>query len=656
MSLVVLGLAATALLVVPGVIVGLAARLPVTVALVCSPALTLGPVGIGTVTLGVLGVRWAWWSALAVLAVTVALAAALAVPLTRRWGPDRAAGGGPRGAVEVGVPAAGIALGAAAALITMLRRLSLHDVPQQWDAQWHANTIRFIAETGTASPLDLGLLRNQESRAPLFYPDAVHALAAFLEPLSGYDTVAVYNTLIVVLPALLLPVSAAALAWWVVRGRRPAREAAWVAAAAAALSASFTAVPYLEVWVQAMPSLLATALAVPTALLVSSCPARPSRVPVAVLALVGLFSLHPSGAFVAAALVGARWAAGQLWRPVRGRLRDLAALASVAVLTVLALLPQVGGVLSQQADITVQTFPEQTTLTQAMGDAVLQRTRHLLELGPQWPLLGLAAVGLLVALALRAWWFVLAWVGFVVLCVSAIHPAPFRGALLPLTGVFYNDPRRITSVITLLLPVMAGLAVVAAVLVVARAAGWAVRRAPGRADGTTLRRGLVAAGVLAGLVLAVGLAAGYAPRNAEMADRARDGRLISPADQAMFTVLAGLPGAQDGTVLNQPYDGLGWAYAITGVRTQIRHYYEPTYGPEQRVLLDAVDRAGEDRAVDDALRALDVRYVIVSTPLYDPRQAPPPGFADLDAAPGLSKVYDNGEARIYAVRATAPPT
>ncbi|WP_333620219.1 DUF6541 family protein, partial [Dietzia sp.] len=41
----------------------------------------------------------------------------------------------------------------------------LTNVFQGWDAHWHANYLRFIADTGLASPDDAGLLQNQETQA-----------------------------------------------------------------------------------------------------------------------------------------------------------------------------------------------------------------------------------------------------------------------------------------------------------------------------------------------------------------------------------------------------------------------------------------------------------------------------------------------------------
>ena len=64
-------------------------------------------------------------------------------------------------------------------------------------------------------------------------------------------------------------------------------------------SASFTAVPYVEFDTASMPNLAAFGVAVPTMLLVCSTVQHRDRIPLAILALVGVFSVHITGGVVA---------------------------------------------------------------------------------------------------------------------------------------------------------------------------------------------------------------------------------------------------------------------------------------------------------------------------------------------------------------------
>ena len=115
------------------------------------------------------------------LALVTALAWCLRKALGRFRDSDaetRAAARGPALLV-----AAGVLVGAGFIGFTAFR--GIHDwqsIPSTWDAVWHANTIRFILDTGQASPTHMGELRNIETHEALYYPSTFHALALGAEP------------------------------------------------------------------------------------------------------------------------------------------------------------------------------------------------------------------------------------------------------------------------------------------------------------------------------------------------------------------------------------------------------------------------------------------------------------------------------------------
>ena len=203
-------------------------------------------------------------------------------------------------------------------------------IPSTWDAVWHANTVRFILDTGQASSTHMGELRNVETHAPLYYPSVFHALTAVFCQLTGAAPTTGYTLSSVAASVWLFPSSAAMLTWFCIRPRTSEWRAAGAAATAAALSASFTSVPYVEFGVAAMPNLAAYGVAVPTLVLITSTLRHRDRIPVAVLALVGVFSVHLTGGFVVILFLVAWWLLDALWHPVRGRLADVLTLAAVA--------------------------------------------------------------------------------------------------------------------------------------------------------------------------------------------------------------------------------------------------------------------------------------------------------------------------------------
>ncbi|CRZ17581.1 transmembrane protein alanine and leucine rich [Mycolicibacterium neworleansense] len=458
-------LIALLLLVIPGALIARAGGLTAWTAVAVGPALTYGTVALTIVPLGAIGVPWNAWTALFAVAVVAAIAAGLRRVLARYRDRDAETfGAGTRPAMVV---AAGVLLGAALIAAAAIAGLPhWQSIPSTWDSVWHANTIRWILDTGQASPTHMGELRNVETHEALYYPSAFHALAAVYCQLTGAAATTAYTVSSVTAAVWLFPVSAAVLTWKMVRPRTCEMRTAVAAATAAALTASFTAVPYVEFDVAAMPNLVAYGLAVPVFALIISTPAHRDRIGLAVLATVGVFSVHLTGGVVTALLVAIWWLAEALWRPVRGRVPDFLALAAVAVPTLLIMLPQFLGVL-QQADIIVgHAFVNHLGKKYSLFAAVVQHTRHLNDFPIQNALIALAGIGGLVMLVKKIWWPLAVWL---ILIASIVHSgAPFGGPLGVITGkfsdLFYSDPRRLSAVVTMLYAPMAAIGLVALVL------------------------------------------------------------------------------------------------------------------------------------------------------------------------------------------------
>src|SRR6201993_5512247 len=339
------------LLITPGTIVARITQLTWPVAIAVGPALTYGVVALAIIPFGALGIPWNGWTALAALVVVCVVMTGLQLLLARYRDTEaeaRGIGGWP--ALTIG---AGVLLGALLIMWAAYRGLPhWQSIPSTWDAVWHANEIRFILDTGQASSTHMGELRNVETLAPLYYPSAFHALAAVLRQLTGAAPTTAYTLSSVAAAVWLFPVSAAVLTWQLLRSRTTEWRTAGCAAAAAAMSASFTAVPYIEFDTASMPNLAAYGIAAPTMVLILSALRHRERIPLCVLALLGVFSVHATGGVVVALFVAAWWLCDGLWRPVRGRLSDVATLLWGAVPSALVLLPQFAGVM-KRADIIV---------------------------------------------------------------------------------------------------------------------------------------------------------------------------------------------------------------------------------------------------------------------------------------------------------------
>ncbi len=638
-------LIALLLLVSPGAIVARAGRLTWPTAVAVGPALTYGVVALTVIPFGALGIPWNAWTALFATALLTGAALCLRIVLRRYRDVDaesRAASRGPALVV-----AAGVVLGAALIGLAAVRGLpQWQSIPSNWDAVWHANAIRFILDTGQASPTHMGELRNIETQEALYYPSTFHALGAVLSQLTGAAPTTAYTLSSVAAAIWLFPVSAATLTWQLLRTRTDEWRTAGAAATAAALSASFTAIPYVEFDTASMPNLASYGIAVPTMVLIVSALRHRDRIPLAVLALLGVFSVHITGGVVTVLLVAGWWVFDALWRPVRGRIADVISLLLIAIPTVALLLPQFLGVLQQAEIIVGHEFVTHEGRKRGLIDAVVQHTRHLNDFPIQWTLIILAAAGAIILLVRRIWWPLAVWLLLVVSIVhsSATFGGPIGGLIGKFSDLFYSDPRRLSAVVAMLLAPAAGIAM----FTLAAWAVAAVRRLLDRGDQKAWYA--VTASVVLSACLAIGVA--YLPRHQFLFGEKYDSVLIDDKDLEAFAYLATLPGARDTLIGDANTDGTAWMYAIAGLHPLWTHYdYPVQQGPgyHRFIFWAYADDADTDQRVADAVKALDIRYVVTSTPVVR-GFVMPDGLVSLDRSRSWEKIYDNGEARIYEWR------
>jgi hypothetical protein len=642
------------LLIAPGTIVARITQLTWPVAIAVGPALTFGVVALAIIPLGALGIPWNGWTALAALVAVCVVMTGLQLLLARYRDAEaeaRGIGGWP--ALTV---AAGVLLGVLLIMWAAYRGIThWQSVPSTWDAVWHANEVRFILDTGQASSTHMGELRNVETHQPLYYPSVFHALAAVFCQLTGAAPTTGYTLSSVAASIWLFPTSAAMLTWHLLRPRITVWRTAGAAATAAALSASFTSVPYIEFGVAAMPNLAAYGVAIPTFVLITSTLRHRDRISVAVLALVGVLSVHLTGGFIVILFLLAWWLGDAWWHPVRGRLSDVLTLAAVAVPTALILAPQFIGVLKQADIIAGHAFPSFKTVKQGVIDALLLHTRHLNDFPTQYGLVALAAIGMGILLYRKIWWPPALWV---VLTVATIYSgAPFHnplGAVIEgLSTFFYNDPRRLTSVVTMLVTPMAGIAVFAAVMLlvaVAKRVTDRFRQLPAPVWVSTTAVLLVVTTVL--------IARHYFYRHLVLFGDKYDSVMIDQRDLMAMAYLAKLPGAHNTLIGNANTDGTAWMYAVADLHPLWTHYDYPQQtgpGPERYIFWAFARRGDSDPRVVDAIKALNIRYILTSTPTVR-GFAVPEGLVSLEKSKSWTLIYDNGGARIYEWRGNAPAT
>jgi hypothetical protein len=626
------------LLIAPGAIVGRIAQLTWPIAVAVAAALTYGVVALAIIPFGALGIPWNGWTALAALAAVCLLMAGLQLVFARYrdiGAEPLGIGGWPAMTVAAGVLLGALLVGWAA------WRGIVHwqSIPSTWDAVWHANTVRFILDTGQASSTHMGELRNVETHAVLYYPSVFHALTAVFCQLTGAAPTTGYTVTSVAASVWLFPSSAAVLTWFLARPVTSQWRAAGVTATAAALSASFTSVPYIEFGVAAMPNLAAYGVAIPTFVLIASTVRHRDRIPVAVLALVGVFSVHLTGGFVVILFLVSWWLLDALWHPVRGQLADALILTAVAVPTGLILAPQFIGVLRQADIIAGHAFPSFKSVQQGVIDALLLHTRHLNDFPIQYGLVVLCGIGLGIFLYKKIWWPVAVWV---VLTVATIYSgAPFHNAagafIEGFSQFFYNDPRRLTAVVTMLLTPMAGTALFVVVTAVILGVKRLVRPLPAPV--------WVAATAVVLTVATVFSGRHYLYRHLVLFGDKYDSVMVSQKDLDAMAYLATLPDAKNTIIGNSNVDGTAWMYAVADLHPLWTHYDFPQQtGPGYfRYIFWSRANSGNPWVVE-AVRVLNIRYILTSEPTVR-GFAVPEGLRSLEKSKSWAKIYDNAGAK-----------
>jgi hypothetical protein len=132
-------------------------------------------------------------------------------------------------------------------------------ISETYDAVYHYNAIRYIEQTGKASPLTIGTLGQPSSRGN-FYPDAWHLMATLLAQLTGAPILVVATVTCLVIAVLLWPLGCLLLARHLF-GVTGARATAAVIITGM-LSSLFGAFPWMMTgWGMLWPNTLGMALA-----------------------------------------------------------------------------------------------------------------------------------------------------------------------------------------------------------------------------------------------------------------------------------------------------------------------------------------------------------------------------------------------------------
>ncbi|MCP1387826.1 hypothetical protein M5J20_06425 [Corynebacterium sp. TA-R-1] len=568
------------------------------------------------------------------------------------------------------VPAIGVVAGAWMLIADRLHWLvrspnGVYNIVQGWDVQWHANLVRFIMDTGVASPTRMGELQNIETHAKLLYPSGYHAGIALFGKAAGLEPIAALNIAQVVLPGLALPTTMACLVFAFMRSRGMTAQIAAAFAAVAIYAAP--QVMWVGEYVGMWPYLFAISLTGIVIWQFVDTPRTPAAALPTSLGFLGLLTAHPSAVTVVVLGVALSWLTSTLVRPERSRIKDTFWIALPALAGSIAFLPQILAGSEQAEEVSGWEANEAGNVTDGWGDAFFMDTRHVQEFFPAFnPVvaLWLALVGALVLLFLRGQvWPALFYVISLAATVHAVQPIDgwVGDGLGVIAAVHYNTPHRLILPVCMAVAAAAAIGVAAMIRLLTLAPLAARKNTKAWTAATTAASVAVAAGV--GVAGAPALRAETLEGAEEAFTAPRtDERMVSEDDIAAFTWLASQPAAWEGYTLGNPDDGHSWLYAYTGVPTVSRHYLWPSggSGTDMAIAVYDSDAAGEglrgdpdaENWTDEALANLGVKFYITSPGSFWWWQRTLDKLNDgLWIARGTTPVYKKGEVVIFAVNA-----
>ncbi|WP_020664115.1 DUF6541 family protein [Amycolatopsis benzoatilytica] len=633
---------------VPGLVFGAAIRLRGWTLAAAAPLLTFGIVALGVPVLGNVGIRWsllnvALWT-LVLAAVGFGLAFAVQRLRARRH-PDWEADELPRlplrdHLVMAGGVAAAMVVGAA----TFLRGTNgIASVQQGWDAPFHGNLVRWIAEHGDARPSTVGTIANLPNQTNYFYPDTYHALLALVFGKGGLTMMPTLN-LAALAVIFTVPFGVAALC-------RVWGMPALGAAAAAAVSTWFSAFPYDSLWRGPLWPYVAGVALIPAMLALSRYLLKPNGIagPVAIgVGVAGLCGLHTSVVFVVVVyflliLLTVLFRFEKIeWR------RSAPSLLATGGLAIVLGIPLVLPSLYNASGVTSAYWAPETTLAGGLGQTL---TFSPMSDFPQWWVGVPAFVGIVLLVRRRRMlWMVGAYVlfgGIFMLTVSINSPI-----MQTLTSLFYNDHWRIAALVPLAGAVAFGEFAHSAV-------AWFVRKAQPRVK---LKPAALAAVAVALLALVCGglSKGGYLGRNAtRLAGGYQDGPTVSKAEEAAFTWLGQhtRPGER---VMNNKADGSAWMYALAGVQPVEWTFYGAGANTKASYLSAWVNDIDKYPDVRKDLTELRVRYLIQGKGMAADNAVVSYGVTQVKPGPEFRVVFHNEGATIYEIAgqsgATGPTT
>lgn len=604
-------IAALALIFIPGLIIAVAAGQKGFDAVGVAPALSVATIAVSAIAAPLAGLTWAVWVPLVFALLFAGLVYGI-LALSKRLRPQalgkKDVYEGSWWSASQGWAYGGWALGALLLMRNSTNAIGDPNwVSQTYDANFHLNAIRYIADHGNASSLFVSSMTSSDGSAA-FYPAAWHGLASLVFELSGAEVPVVANTMSVVIAGVIWPLSVMYLVRHLFSVARPTLLVAGV------VSAAYISFPLLLIFFGVLyPNSLGISLLPIGVTLVAQVFGLGDRQRITVgqgLTLGVLVSLaialaHPNMVMtllVMAVPMVAFFALRQVLRAVRGEAAPLAVVCQVLLGSALIWLVWfLWGLVRPPKE--AGGWEPTVTDAAGIGEALLN---NALGYGNLWviSLLGLVGAFSIFHARRNLVWLVALWsyTAYFYIASRSMFWADGRDWVI---GVWYHDPFRIAA----LLPVAAApLAVVGADYIV----NWLQDLArPLAAQRATVALAVVSALAIAPLTWAT-------QGNTRMEDYVAttfweyaptpDSPLLTPDEYKVLQAIEDYV-PEDATIIVNPWTGAGLAYAFSGREVTGYHTsYEPT--PENEVLIENLNEAAVDPAVCTTVNNENARYAL----------------------------------------------
>lgn len=465
-------LVAVAIVVVPGLLIAVAAGQKGFEAFGVAPAISIAVVAISAILAPRLGITWSLWVPLGFSLLLALLAAGITFTARRLRFEDA-----PHRPEEQAVRRTWFSSGQAWAYgalviagILLTRNITNAIgnpdwVSQTYDVNFHLNAIRYIVDTGNASSLNVASMTAGDNPVE-FYPAAWHAIAALILQLTNADVPVIANTMSLVVGAFVWPLSVIYMVRNLFKVTGPTMLVT------GAITAAFTGFPLLLIYFGVLyPNSLGVAvmpvgLALLAQLFRAAQTARVSTVPavfLGILVALGTALAHPNAIMSLLVMVVPLFAFVASRQIVRAFQRSVnpwvAALQVAGMAGLLWLIWFLWGVVRPPQE--AGGWEPGQSQSGAVGEFI---TSNPVAMGHLWLISLLVLAGIYPLLRTRMVWLVASWayIGFFYVAIRSMSWEDGRDWF---TGVWYHDPFRVASIV----PVIAIPLAVAAVDALVRA-------------------------------------------------------------------------------------------------------------------------------------------------------------------------------------------